>query len=86
MEVNSRKEPWSFLDTWQDFKEYLRNTFTRAKKHCDCFRKFKKILSRTSLLTIYKSFIRILLDYEQVIHDQTCSAYFPFIFQNLYYC
>ena len=33
--------------------------------------KFQSILSRSSLLTIYKTFIRSQLDYADVINDQT---------------
>ena len=39
-------------------------------------RKFQQILLRSSLLTIYKTFIRSQLDYADVIYDQTYNSAF----------
>ena len=39
-------------------------------------RKLQSILTRTSLLTIYKSFIRPHLDYGDVVYDQPSSDAF----------
>ena len=39
-------------------------------------RKFKQILPRSSLLTIYKTFIRSLLDYADISYGQTYNSVF----------
>ena len=39
-------------------------------------RRFKPILPRSSLLTIYKTFIRSQLDFADVIYDQVCNSSF----------
>ena len=45
----------------------------------------KNVLPRTSLLTIYKSFIRPLLNYADVIYDQASNASFSKIIESLQY-
>ena len=42
----------------------------------DLWRKFQQILPRSSLLTIYKFFIRSLLDYADIIYDQAYNSIF----------
>ena len=39
-------------------------------------RKFQQILPRSSLLTIYKTFIRSQLDYADIIYDQAYNSAF----------
>ena len=39
-------------------------------------RRLSMILSRKSLLTIYKSFVRTLLDYADIIYDKPCNETF----------
>lgn len=75
-----------FLDTQLDFKEHPKNTFNRANKNFGLLRKFQKLLSRISLLAVYKSFIRYLIGYGEVIYDQTCNVSVPFITQKLHFC
>ena len=45
-------------------------------KSVGLLQKLETILPRASLLTIYKSFIRPLLDYADVIYDQSSNASF----------
>ena len=45
----------------------------------------KNVLPRASLLTIYKSFIRPLLNYADVIYDQASNASFSKIIESLQY-
>ena len=49
-------------------------------KSVGLLQKLQTILPRASLLTIYKSFIRPLLDYADVIYDQSSNASF---FKNI---
>ena len=48
-------------------------------------RRFQPILSRSSLLTIYKTFIRSQLDYADVIYDQVYDSSFHEKLESLQY-
>ena len=66
------------LDSKLSFNEHINDNIYQVNKN-KCVglqRKLQTILPRSSLLTIYKSFISRLLDYTDVICDQTSSASF----------
>ena len=65
-----------FLDTKLDFKEILKRIFSKVNKTVGLLWKLLHILSRSPLLTIYKSFIRLHLDYGDPIYDQAYNASF----------
>ena len=65
-----------FLDTKLDFQEHLMTIFSKVNKTIGLLRKLHHILPRSSLLTIYKSFIRPHLDYSDIIYDQAYNASF----------
>ena len=69
-----------FLDTKLDFHEYLKSIFSNVNKTIGLLRKLHHILPRSPLLTIYKCFIRLHLDYGDIIYDQAYKASFH---QNL---
>ena len=48
-------------------------------------RRFQPILPRSSLLTIYKTFIRSQLDYADVIYDQAYNSAFHKQLESLQY-
>ena len=48
----------------------------KVNKTIGFLRKLQNILSRSALLTIYKSFIRPNLDYDDIIYDQADNASF----------
>ena len=48
-------------------------------------RKLQSILPRTSLLTIYKSFIKPHLDYDDAVYDQLSNDVFSKKLENLQY-
>ena len=48
-------------------------------------RRFKPILTRSSLLTIYKTFIRSRVDYADIIYDQAYNPSFDEKFESLQY-
>ena len=58
------------LDEKLSFKDHINEIFRKAAKGINIIRKLRYFLPRTSLLTIYKSFIRSHLDYVDVIYDQ----------------
>ena len=57
-----------------DFKQILEyclnNVLAKVSKTAGLFRKLRNVLQRTTLITIYKTFIRTYLDYGDVLHDQ----------------
>ena len=65
-----------FLDTKLDFQEHLKSIFSKVNKTTGLLRKLHHILPRSPLLTIYKSFIRLHLDYGDIIYDQAYDASF----------
>ena len=58
------------LDEKLNFKEHLKEQMSKAYKSIAILRKLQKIIPRNSLLTIYKSFIRPCLDYDDIIYHQ----------------
>ena len=58
------------LDVTLNFVEYMKNIIQKISKKMGAFRRFQPILPRSSLLTIYKTFIRSHLDFADVIHGQ----------------
>ena len=71
------------LDSKLSFSEQLNHKIHQANKSAGLFRKLQTILPRNSLLTIYKSFIRPLLDYADVIYDQLFNASFSRKFESV---
>ena len=64
------------LDSKLSFNEHINDKIHQANKGVGLLRKLQAILLRNSLLTIYKSFIKPLLDYADVIYDQPSNASF----------
>ena len=64
------------LDSKLSFNEHINDKIHQANKGVGLLRKLQTILSCNSLLTIYKSFIRPLHDYADVIYDQLSNASF----------
>ena len=57
------------LDTKLNFQEHIKNILTKANKTIGLLRKLENILPRRSLLAIFKSFVKLYLDYGDVIYD-----------------
>ena len=68
--VNYQKHLGLVLDERLSFNHHLKDKFSKANKGIGVLRKLFHYLPRSSLLTIYKSFIRPHLDYADVIYDQ----------------
>ena len=64
------------LDSKLSFNEHINDKIHQANKGVGLFLKLQTFMPRNSLLTIYKSFIRPLLDYADVIYDQLSNAAF----------
>ena len=58
------------LDTKLDFSLHLKNIQNKVNKTIGFLRELQDTLPRTSLITIFKSFIRAYLDYGDIIFDR----------------
>ena len=72
----TQKHLGMLLDTKLGFQEHLKSIFSKVNKTIGLLRKLHRILPRSPLLTIYKSFIRPHLDYGDIIYDQAYNASF----------
>ena len=64
------------LDFKLTFEEHLNNVLAKVNKAVGLLRKLRNILPRTTLVTIYKAFIRPHLDYGDVLYDQAFNNSF----------
>ena len=67
--TNSQKHLGLILDSKLNFDERIGSKITKCNK-IGLMKKLSLILSRKSLLTIYKSFVRANLDYTDIIYDK----------------
>ena len=63
-----------FVDTQLDLKNHFSNISSDVNKTVGLFRKLQSILATSFLLITYKSFIRPLLYYGDIIYYQACKA------------
>ena len=63
-----------------NFSEHIKSLIKKINKTVGLLRKFQQILGRSSLVTIYKMFIRSRLDYADMIYDQ---AYYSAFYDKL---
>ena len=85
LQVNSQKHLGLILDTQLSFKEHLKNILNKANKTIGLLRKLQSVLPRAPLVTIYKSYVRPLLDYGDVIYDQTYNSSFHQMIEKVQY-
>ena len=67
--VNSQKHLGLILDKSLSFNEHLEEKFKKVNKGIGVLKRLAEHLPRSSLLTIYKSFLRPLLDYGDTVYD-----------------
>ena len=65
-----------YLDTKLNFQEHLSNVLSKVNKTIGLLRKLEAFLTRQSLVTVYEAFIRLHLDYWDIIYDQTYNESF----------
>ena len=58
------------LDEKLNFNHHVKEKITKANKGIVVIKKLSNILPRDALLTIYKSFVRLHLDYGDIMYDQ----------------
>ena len=64
------------LDIKLNFSEHIKSITKKISKTMGLLRKFQQILPRSTLLTIYKTFVRSRLDYADIIYDQAYNSAF----------
>ena len=65
-----------FLDEKLTFKHHIDNTLCKVSKGIAVIKRLRHVLPGKSLLTIYKVFLRPLIDYGDIIYDQPHNSSF----------
>ena len=73
------------LDTRLDFNLHLKNVQNKVNKTIGLLHKLQTTLSRTSLITVFKSFIRPFLDYGDIIYDRAYNTSFHQNIESIQY-
>ena len=73
------------LDEKLDFKEHVKVLIDKASKGVSVIRKLRYQIPRHSLLTFYKSFVRSILEYADVIYDQPSNNSFSDKIESIQY-
>ena len=73
------------LDARLDFNLHLKNVQNKVNKTIVLLRKFQNTLPRTSLITIFKSSRRPLLDYGNIIYDRAYNTSFHQNIESIQY-
>ena len=74
--VQLQKHLGLVLDPKLSFDEHIRCVFNKARIMIGFIRKLQPIIPREALLIIYKSFLRLHLDYGDVIYDRAFNESF----------
>ena len=74
-----------FLDFKLNFQEHFEDMLNKINKTIGLLRKLQNTLPRSSLLAIYKSFIRPHLDYGDIIYDQAYNVSFQQKIESIQY-
>ena len=69
-QCSSQKHLQLVLDNKLDFNKHLDEKINKLNKIIGMMKKLSSSVSRQSLLTIYKSFVRPILDYADIIYDK----------------
>ena len=64
------------FDEKRNFKQHIDSTISKVNKGIAVIKNLQHISPRKSLVTIYKAFLRPLLDYGDIIYDQPLNASF----------
>ena len=83
--TQSQKHLGLILDEKLDFKEHVKVLMDKASKGISIIRKLRYLIPRHSLVTIYKSFIRSILEYADVIYDQPSNDSFSNKIESIQY-
>ena len=81
----SQKHLVVILDFKLTFEDHLNNVLGKVNKEVGLLRKLRNLLPRTTLITIYKAFIRPHLDYGDVLYDQAFNNSFTEKLESIQY-
>ena len=84
-QTSVQKHLGMFLDSKLNFSEHLKTIFQKTNNTIGLLRKLETLLPRAPLITIYKSFIRSHLDYDDLIYDQTFNMLFQQKMETIQY-
>ena len=73
------------LDIKLNFSEHIKSITKKISKTMGLLRKFQQILPRSTLLTIYKTFIRNRIDYTDITYDQAYNSAFHDKMESIQY-
>ena len=73
---STQKHLGMILDTKLDFSLHLKNVQNKVNKTIGLIRKLQDALPKTSLITIFKSFVRPHLGYGDIIYDRAYNTSF----------
>ena len=73
------------LDIKLNFSEHIKSITKKVSKTMSLLRKFQQILPRSTLLTIYKTFVRSRLDYADMIYDRAYNSAFQDKLESIQY-
>ena len=68
-----------------DFRERLQNMFKKINKTISLLRKLQNNLPRAPLVSVYKSFVRVHLDYGDILYDETLNNSFYARLESIQY-
>ena len=74
--ADSQKHLGLILNSKLSFNEHIESKITKCNKIIGLLKILSLIISRKSLLTIYKSFVRTNLDYADTIYDKPLNESF----------
>ena len=69
-------QKYLILNSKLDFNQNIDDKINKCNKIFGTVKRLSMTLSRKSLLTIHKSFIRSLIDYADIIYDKPCKETF----------
>ena len=73
LQASSQKRLGVTLDVKLTFSEHLSNVLNQVNK-IGLLHKLQNLLSRSTLITIYKVFVKLHLDYGDILYDQICNS------------
>ena len=83
--TSSQKHLGLILDEKLDFKEHVKALIDKASKGISVLMKLRYQIPRHSLVSLYKSFIRSIIEYADVIYDQPSNNYFSDKIESIQY-
>ena len=83
--ADSQKHLGLHLDSKLSFDIHIKTILTKVNRIIGLLWKFQQVFPRTSLITIYKAFIRPQLDYVDVIFDQAFDNSFHQRLESIQY-